>query len=80
MAFKDVHDWSYWLLFWRSQDQKQGRDQLVTCSKEQPTWGKMNTGNNRLMYKFVCMRESACDGCILQGAQNMTEAVWQINK
>ena len=40
MVFKGVHDWSYWLLFWRIQDQKQGRDQLVICSKEQPTWGK----------------------------------------
>ena len=42
--------------------------------------GKMDTGNNRLMYEFVCMRESACYGCILQGAQNMTEAVWLLGR
>ena len=36
--------------------------------------GKMDTGNKRLMYEFVCMRESACDGCILK------EAVWQLGR
>ena len=40
----------------------------------------MNNGNNSLMYEFVCMRESACDECILQGAQNMTEVVWQLGR
>ena len=27
--------------------------------------------------EFVCNRESSCDECTLQGAQNMTQAVWQ---
>ena len=49
---------------------------LVPNLKEQPTWGKMNAGSNRQMCEFVCNRESACDECTLQGAQNMTEAVW----
>ena len=29
------------------------------------------------MYEFACMKESACDGCTLPDAQNMTGAVWQ---
>ena len=58
-----------------SQDQKQGRNQLVTCSKEQPAWEKMNTDNNRMMCEIVCMKENACDECIVRSTQNITEAV-----
>ena len=32
------------------------------------------------MFEFVCMKQSAFDECILQGAQNMTEAVWQLGR
>ena len=42
----------------------------------------MNTGSNRQICEFVCTiaRESACDECKLQGAQNMMEAVWQLSR
>ena len=40
----------------------------------------MNTGSNRQMYDFVCRRHSARDECKLRGAQNMTEAVWQLGR
>ena len=42
--------------------------------------GEMNTGYKRLMCEFACIRENACDVCIPQSAQNMTEAVRQLGR
>ena len=64
-------DWSDWLLIYKSQDMKPGRDQLVVCSKEQWSWRNMNTYNSKQRCEFVWTKEDACEGCIFSVAQNM---------
>ena len=59
----------------KSQDQEPG-----SLFQRTMHMGEMNTGNNRLMYEFVCKREGACDGFIFQCAQNMMEAIWQLGR
>ena len=54
---KGVYGRSCWLLFWKSQNLNQGRDQLVTCSREQPSLGRMNSSNNWQKYGSACKQE-----------------------
>ena len=73
-----VHDWYFWLLLWRSQDQNWGRDQLVICSIEPQSGRKKSIDSNRQKYESVCKPRGVCDGCIPQDAQNIMEPVWQL--